>query len=115
MTVAESPPAKRHALGLPGGSVRATLALMIVGLICALILIPAPAIPPYLFYLLFMILGHFFAAHGNTIAPAGTDQRSPLYLPPGLIRLVIIVALSATINWKLYNDLNGFNQQLSAS
>jgi hypothetical protein len=118
MAVVQSPPVRRHALGLPGGSVRAVLALMIVGLFCALLLIPTrepTPIPPYLLYLLFMALGHFFAAHGNTIASGSSGEASPLYLPRGFIRVVLIVGLSAAINWKLYNDLEGFKEQLKRS
>jgi hypothetical protein len=114
-----SPPVRRHALGMPAGSIRAILALMVVGLICGLMLLPSrtPAIPipAYLLFLLFMILGHFYAAHGNTIAAGGSPQPSPLHLPSGFVRVVLIVALAATINWKLYSDAEGLKAQLVAS
>jgi hypothetical protein len=62
-----------------------------------------------------MSLGHFFAAHGNTIAGSGSEQASPLHLPRGFVRILLVVGLSATINWKLYNDLEGFKEQLRRS
>src|SRR5438105_974020 len=96
---------KRHALNLPAGSVRAIHVLAIVGLVCAIILIPGShTIPPYLIYLLFMMLGHYFAAHGVTIATRDDPSPSPLYLPGGTIRMLIIVALVACIGWRLYVD-----------
>lgn len=95
-------PARRHALGLPAGSIRAAHVLMIVGLVCAILLVPGQTpqpIPPYLIYLLFMILGHFFTA----IHSSGSGN-TPLYLPVGLLRLVIFVALAGTVGWMLFHD-----------
>jgi len=94
---------RRHALGLPAGSVRAIHVLLIAGMTCALIANPtdlAIAIPPYLVYLLFLMLGHYFAAHGVTIAPRSHDQPSPLYLPGGTVRLLVILALAGVLAWK---------------
>jgi hypothetical protein len=98
----------RHPLGLPAGSVRSVLTLLIVGMICALVLVAPPTgvkhlIPPYLIYLMFLILGSFFAAHGATIDRANSEEPSALYLPRGLIRLLIIGILIATIVWTLIN------------
>ena len=56
----------RQPLNLPAGSIRALLVLMVLGLIWALMLLPEERgvqIPLYLFYLMFLLLGHFFAAH----------------------------------------------------
>lgn len=104
---------RRHALGLPPGSVRAVHVLMIVGLVCAILLHPNHMpIPPYLLYLLFMVLGHFFAAHGVTIA---ASHASPLYLPAGLIRVLVIVALGGSIGWKLYSEEAALYQQFEQS
>jgi hypothetical protein len=109
----------RHALGLPAGSIRAILALLVVGLVCALLLIPIRgqyvALPPYLLYLLFMILGHYFAAHGNTIYRRGQGGASPLYLPSGVVRFVIVVGLVATIGWKWVNHADVLAQQIEKS
>lgn len=101
-------PAQRHALGLPAGSVRAAHVLGIVGLVCAIILIPgSKTIPPYLVYLLFLMLGHYFAAHGVTIARRVDAEPSPWYLPGGTVRLLIVIALFGTIAFRVYQDLEG--------
>src|SRR5262245_66574110 len=79
----------RQPLGLPAGSVRALLALMVMGMIWTLMLLPEEQhvkIPLYLFYLMFLILGHYFAAHGHTIRGPKTGPASPLHLPRGTIR-----------------------------
>lgn len=105
---------RRHALGLPAGSVRAMHVIMVVLLLCASMLVPTRTpqpIPPYLIYLAFIVLGHFFAAHGVTI---GGDKH-PLYLPPGLVRFLIVVALGGTIGYKLFTDEAGLYQQFELS
>jgi hypothetical protein len=109
----------RHALGLPAGSIRALLALLVVGLVCAQLLILIKGeykpLPAYLLYLLFLILGHYFAAHGNTIRRRGQSGPSPLYLPSGMVRFVIVIALAGTIGWKWINHPDTLEQQLRAS
>jgi len=117
LLIPSAPPA-RHALGLPAGSVRAILTLLVVGLICALILIPPrdpdrPApIPAYLLYLLFITLGHFYAAHGHTIHRRGEEGHSPLYLPAGVIRFLILVGLVAAFGWQWMNHREVLLRQL---
>jgi hypothetical protein len=109
-------PLRRHALGLPAGSVRATHVLVIVGLICALILMPnSKTIPPYLVYLLFLMLGHYFAAHGVTIATRLDPEPSPWYLPGGTVRVLICVALFASIGWRVYIDPEGLQRLFDRS
>lgn len=113
-----TPPVRRHALGLPAGSIRAAHVLVIVGITCALILNPrdiAIDIPAYLIYLLFLILGHFYAAHGTSIASRDSGQPSPLYLPGGTIRFLVIAALGATIGWKLSQNPDALQQQFERS
>ncbi len=110
--------AKRHALNLPAGSVRATHVLGIVALVCVILLVPAQtavAIPPYLIYLLFLAVGHYFAAHGVTMATRDEQSPSPLYLPGGVVRVLIVVALAGAIGWKLYSDEAGLKDQFEAS
>jgi hypothetical protein len=111
---------KRHALGLPAGSVRAAQVLGVVALVCAIMLIPTKggipiAIPPYLVYLLFLMLGHYFAAHGVTIATRIDPHPSPLYLPGGVVRVLVVVALGGCIGWKLYSDETGLRTQFELS
>src|SRR5260370_19493783 len=90
----------RQPLGLPAGSVRALLTLMILVLIWALMLFPEEKevrIPLYLYYLMFLILGHFFAAHGHSIAGPSTGPVSPLKLPRGTLRTFIILGFLAVL------------------
>jgi hypothetical protein len=95
----------RHALGLPAGSVRALLALMVLGLFLAFVLVPQeprPKIPLYLYSLVFLILGHFFAAHGHSIAGPTAGGQSPLHLPRGTLRTLILVAFLGVLGWHYY-------------
>jgi len=106
--------APRHPLGLPAGSVRALLALMILGLIWALVVlqqtqnIKPP--PIYLYYLMFLALGHFFAAHGKSIAGKGSSEPSPLHLPRGVIRTLLLLGFVAVFAWRYYKlqDFDSF-------
>jgi len=103
----------RQPLGLPAGSVRALLTLMILGLMWALMLMPDEKkiqIPLYLYYLMFLILGHFFAAHGNSIASPTTGTASPLHLPRGTLRALIIMGFLAVFGYRYYvhPDLEDF-------
>lgn len=86
---------KVHALGLPGGSVRALLALIVFATIWALLALkPDRAVPPYLRDLLFIILGHYFATRRRSGAddPDGVvSGPPPLFLPKGTIRFVSIL------------------------
>jgi hypothetical protein len=114
-----TPPGTRHALGLPAGSVRALLALMIVLLVCILIMISPRSdgtvipIPAYLLYLLFLTIGHFFAAHGTSISKA--NQPAPLYLPSGLIRFVMLGLLVATVAVKYSKNPDELSNQMLES
>lgn len=99
-TLAPLPP-PRHALGLPAGSIRALLALSVLGLLWLLALQPLPGHEgklgdiklPTVFMdlqiLMVLILAHFFAAHGHTIRPGGVG-RSPLGLPRGSVRFLLL-------------------------
>lgn len=96
---------RRSPLGLPAGSVRALLALMILGLVWILMLLPPDRfvqIPLYLYYLMFLIVGHYYAAHGHTIAGPATGPQSPLYLPSGTIRVLIILGFAAVLGYRYY-------------
>lgn len=113
-----TPYTRRHALGLPAGSVRALLTLLIVGLLCLELAFPTARIlpiPPYLIYLLFIALGHFFAAHGGSIASAGDPHPSPLNLPGGTIRVLITLLLVGIVAWRLYAHPEQMEQQFNKS
>jgi hypothetical protein len=110
-------PVRRHALGLPAGSIRAAHVLVIVGLTCALLARPGSVapIPAYLIYLLFLILGHYFASHGTTIATRTSGQPSPLHLPAGSVRFLIIAALAGAVAWRMSQDPDGLVVQMTES
>ncbi len=101
------PPIQRQPLGLPEGSVRALLALMVFGTIWALLVLhedkPAP-IPLHLYYLMFLILGSYFAARRHHQAAAGVRHAHPLHLPRGTLRFLMIVGFIAAVGWGLRND-----------
>ena len=74
-----------HAFGLPGGSIRGLLALAMFGAVWGhLALIPEVRLPEYLQNLMFIILGHYFAARNQP--PAPVPGPNPLYLPRGVLR-----------------------------
>lgn len=97
-TVATKP---RHALGLPAGSVRAMLALGVMGYLWLLVLSPghdgasllagpqASRAFIYLQVLMVLILAHFWTGHGKTIGGTVSD-RSPLGMPRGTVRLLLL-------------------------
>jgi len=94
-------PPPRHPLGLPAGSVRALLALSVLGLLWLMALRPLPGQSeplgnvqlPTVFMdlqiLMVLILAHYFAAHGHSIRK-DPSQRSPLGLPRGSVRFLLL-------------------------
>jgi hypothetical protein len=99
---------RRHALGLPAGSVRALLAFLVLGVLWLLALYattPEGRIPLdfiYLQYVIILILAHFFAAHGNTIG-RHVSAHSPLGLPSGTVRFLLLAGYVGLIVWLFYN------------
>lgn len=85
----------RHALNLPAGSIRALLGFAVLILLWVGALAFArgrinsmPFI--YLHMLMFLILGHYFVAHGRNIGE-DVSSRSPLGLPRGSVRILLIL------------------------
>ena len=79
-----------HALGLPAGSVRALLALLIFGTVLGLLALrPSLEVPDYLRDLLFIILGHYFASR-HRAGLVDEPGPSPLFLPSGSVRFLLI-------------------------
>jgi hypothetical protein len=93
-TVAPRPP-----LGLPPGSIRGLLSLQITIIFWILLLAPnetAVPIPLNLYFLLAMVM-IFFVSHGKSIARKADPTPSPLWLPGGTLRFVILAGTAAVI------------------
>lgn len=111
----------RHPLGLPPGSVRAVLALMIAGLFWLLLALPdayQERVPLFLYVLLGMIM-LFFGSHGHTIG-RHINGQAPLYLPRGSLRFLLLLGTAALCTWlyfehrdRLVERLTPTDQQLS--
>jgi hypothetical protein len=87
---------RHHALGLPGGSVRALIALGMVGTVCGLLIRdPSQQLPEPLENLLFVVLGHYFAARGQAPEDDPAGGPPPLWLPRGTVRVLLIGGLVA--------------------
>jgi hypothetical protein len=101
MSAAPTAAPRRHAWGLPAGSIRALLALGVLGLLCLLAFVKLPGdekplLNPqvqltfvYLNILMVLILVHFFTAHGKSIG-RHISGRSPLGLPAGSMRVILL-------------------------
>lgn len=93
---------REAALGLPHGSVRALLALMITaGIWGWLVLRPEASVPSHLRDLMFIILGHYFAARSQTEPPG---KPAPLHLPRGSVRVVLMLGFLAVGVWLYRQD-----------
>jgi hypothetical protein len=84
---------RMHALGLPAGSVRAVLAVLVFATVWMMLLVrPSLEVPDYLSGLMFVIMGHYFATrkrHAAVIVPGDEPGPPPLYLPRGSVRLLL--------------------------
>ncbi len=84
----------RAPLGMPPGSVRGILSLLIVIQFWLLLLLPdheARTLPiPINLYLLMSLVCLFLVSHGKTIAAASDPNPSPLWLPGGTLRVIIL-------------------------
>ncbi|MCS6850525.1 MAG: hypothetical protein NZ700_05065 [Gemmataceae bacterium] len=99
----------RHPLGLPEGSIRSLMTLMVLGIVWTLLLLPKDRdvhIPVYLYYLMFLMLGHYFAARGQAPKVKGRGGASPLYLPRGTIRFLIVLGFVGVLGWGYYSNPN---------
>jgi hypothetical protein len=102
-----APLAPRHALGLPAGSVRALLALGVLGVLWALAVgaehqHKLPLTFVYLMFLMMLILAHYFAAHGNSIGKKD-GSSSALGLPRGTIRFLLLAGYLG-LAWFLFKE-----------
>jgi hypothetical protein len=79
-----------HALGLPAGSVRGLLAIVVFGTALGLLALrPTEEVPDYLRDLLFIIMGHYFASR-HQASQVPEPGPSPLFLPNGSVRILLI-------------------------
>jgi hypothetical protein len=76
-----------------------------MGQIYVLLLLPddkAVRVPIYLYYLMFLVVGHYFAAHGHSMASPALGKASPLHLPRGSVRALLILGFIAVLGWRYY-------------
>ena len=98
-----------YAFGLPSGSVRALLALCIFGGIWGWMwLRPDVEVPAYLRDLMFIIMGHYFAARHQAAADVGPP---PLYLPRGTIRSLLLLGFAALAGGLIYQHRLGVKDE----
>jgi len=99
-------PPVRHPLGLPAGTIRALLAFAVLGMLWTIVLTTKDGHLPlffvYLIYLVILILAHYFAAHGNSIARM-PGERHPLGLPRGSVRLLLVAGFIGLAVWFYYH------------
>lgn len=85
-------------LGLPRGSIRALIALLMAGT-CAALAVAGRPVPGSLTSLLLAIVGFYFgfrvkaASMSDRIHDPAARREQPLYLPGGVIRLLLIAAI----------------------
>jgi len=98
MTAIAGPP--RPPLGLPPGSIRGLLALQITVIFWMFLLSSAEhaeghgRVPLNMYFLLSLVMV-FFVAHGKSIARKGEPTPSPLWLPGGTLRFLILAGTAA--------------------
>lgn len=98
-------------LGLPPGSIRGLLAIQITAIFLLLLVVPAEKmIPmPLNVYFLLSLVMVFFVAHGSTIHERSNPSPSPLYLPGGSLRFLIIAAVGGSIVYLGMNHAERFD------
>jgi hypothetical protein len=111
----ESPP-KRPPLGLPSGSIRALLTLIVVGVV-VIQLVRGHEVEPLWTETLMIVLAHYFTSRRSLNLPPDVlrqlaaeghveAESNPLYLPRHSIRAIIVLAF-AGLAFHLYHE-NGF-------
>jgi hypothetical protein len=109
--------ARRSPLGLPPGSVRGILSLLIVVEFWLLLLLPESSkVPiPINLYFLMTLVAVFFSSHGKSIATASDPNPSPLFLPGGTLRFIILAGTVATVGYLYSNYPERLNERLRPS
>lgn len=104
-----------HPLGMPPGSIRAILALTIVGIVIYQIVI-GDGVGLLLSETLSIVLTHYFASRRSVALPPhllqlpeirewAEHEPNPLWLPRGSIRIIMMVAFVATAIYLLFKGL----------
>jgi len=94
----------RHALGLPAGSVRAILALSVLGSLALIVLFQREDRPGveslyvYLWGTFFLILANYFTVRSHRSVEEQVGPH-PLGLPRGSVRFLLIAGLAALVLW----------------
>ena len=102
----------RPPLGLPPGSIRGLLAVQITLIFWMFLLAPSERnvlIPLNMYFLLSLVM-MFFVSHGKSIARRGEVVPSPLYLPGGTLRFVILAGTAAVFAYVFFNDPERFQR-----
>jgi hypothetical protein len=105
-----APPAPyRHPLGLPAGSIRALLSLLILGLLWLLLAVPEqpgknPIQVPMALYCLLALVFHFFGSHGHSIPSSASGQPAPWHLPRGTFRIIMVLGTVAVVGYEYWFD-----------
>src|SRR5436305_322609 len=95
-------PLLRHPLGLPAGSVRAALVLMIVVPFWLILLFPHPDRPlqvPLFFYFMLGLVMLFFTAHSH-LTVGGVVHQQPWGLPGAVFRWFIVLGTAAVLGYR---------------
>lgn len=104
----------RTPLGLPNGSVRAILSVLIVVQFWLLLMLPeANKVPiPINLYLLMTLVALFFVSHGKSIAAATDPTPSPLYLPGASLRIIILGGTALVVGYLYTNHPEWLSERL---
>ncbi len=112
----------RHPLGLPAGSVRALLTLMVVAVVCVEMVRGHDLLSQFVWVeALMIVLAHYFTSRRLVYLPPEairrlteqgvlTPEPHPLYLPRHTIRLIIVAAFVLVGAW-LYKEGRLVNPQ----
>lgn len=86
-------------LGLPPGSIRGLLAIQITAIFLLLLVVPVDKIIPMPLnvYFLMSLVMVFFVAHGSSIHSRDNPLPSPLYLPGGTLRFLILASVVGSV------------------
>jgi hypothetical protein len=105
-------PSPRPPLGLPPGSIRAIMTMLIVAIFWILLLVPddqAVRIPLNMYFLLSLVMV-FFVAHGKSIARKDQPHPSPLWLPGGTLRFLIVAGSIAVVAFVAFQHSERFDR-----